>query len=147
MRSANDIANWFLAWAEVKDADDLSNLKLQKLLYYAQGHYLGKHGKPLFTDKLQAWAHGPVASDVYHRLKKYGSAEIDAEAEVPEDFNWDDYKDIEEHLLSVWNTYGHFSAWKLRERTHQESPWIEAFGGGYTNHEIDERSLESFFGA
>ena len=41
MYSARTIAKWFLAWSEAEEAnDDLSNLKLQKLLYYAQGHYL-----------------------------------------------------------------------------------------------------------
>ena len=56
---AREIAEWFLAWAEDIEAD-ISNLKLQKLLYYAQGHYLARTGVPLFDDVIQAWAHGPV---------------------------------------------------------------------------------------
>lgn len=45
--SALTIAKWFVAWAEAEE-DELSNLKLQKLLYYAQGHYLACYGRPLF---------------------------------------------------------------------------------------------------
>jgi hypothetical protein len=52
---AMTIAKWFVAWAEAGDADaDLSNLKLQKLLYYAQGHYLARTGTPLFPETIEA---------------------------------------------------------------------------------------------
>lgn len=50
---ARDIARWFIAWAENLDAE-LSNLKLQKLLYCAQGHRPGATGEPLFDDGIQA---------------------------------------------------------------------------------------------
>ncbi len=66
---ARDIARWFIAWAENVDAE-VSNLKLQKLLYYAQGHRLGATGEPLFSDPIQAWAHGPVVAEVYHAYKE-----------------------------------------------------------------------------
>ena len=65
--TARQITEWFLAWGEHNDAP-LSNLKLQKLLYYAQGHYLGDHAKPLFEDEIEAWVHGPVVRSIYHFL-------------------------------------------------------------------------------
>lgn len=41
----------------------------------------------------------------------------------PDSFDWDDYRDVEEDLIRVWNTYGQFEAWSLRNRTHREPPW------------------------
>ena len=51
----------------------LSNLKLQKLLYFAQMVALGVYGKEIISEDFQAWALGPVNSDLYHEAKIYGS--------------------------------------------------------------------------
>lgn len=130
-RTARDIANWLLMWAEAQEGEDagMTNLKLQKLLYYAQGHFLGEHGQPLFGEPIEAWAHGPVVKGEYHRLKHFGNGAIDTDEAVPETFNWDDYRDVEQHLVSIWTTYGHYAAWALREKTHREAPWRDAFNG------------------
>lgn len=64
--SALDIAEWFLYYnrsiMEEYDAEYISNLKLQKLLYYAQGCYLALRDKSLFCDNILAWKHGPVVN-------------------------------------------------------------------------------------
>jgi hypothetical protein len=49
--AALTIARWFIAWAEA-EGEELSNLKLQKLLYYAQGHHLAERHQPLFTEQI-----------------------------------------------------------------------------------------------
>jgi uncharacterized phage-associated protein len=140
---AIDIARWFVAWAEHIDAD-VSNLKLQKLLYYAQGHRLAETGQPLFGDEIQAWAHGPVVPAVYQQYKRYGSAPVDPEAELGETFDWDDYRDLEKFLLGIWNRYGSLAAWALRERTHREPPWKDAFEAN-RNNTIGHAALAAFF--
>jgi uncharacterized phage-associated protein len=115
------IAKWFIAWAEAED-DELSNLKLQKLLYYAQGHHLAEHGRPLFTEPIQAWSHGPVVPQVYHEFKRFGSASIELPESDP--FAWSDVDTSTTKLLNkVWNTYGGLSAGRLRNMTHEEPPW------------------------
>lgn len=146
--SARDIANWLLMWAEAQEGDDagLTNLKLQKLLYYAQGHFLGERGDALFSDPIEAWAHGPVVKAEYHRLKGYGNGAIDVDEAVTDDFNWDDFRDVEQHLIAVWNTYGQYAAWALREKTHREAPWLNAFNGE-RNVLITEDALRDFFSA
>lgn len=145
--TARQLADWFLAWAEDVEGDDagLTNLKLQKLLYYAQGHYLGREGAPLFCDPIQAWAHGPVVPDVYHAFKRCGRGAIDAEAVLGSSFNWDDYSDVHDHLMSVWNTYGGYSAWTLREKTHREAPWIDAFEPDERSREITQDAMAKYF--
>ena len=149
MRSlgATDIANWFLMWADDEEGEDagLTNLKLQKLLYYAQGHHLGAKGHPLFEDEIQAWAHGPVVPSEYHRLKVYGRGPIDVDAAVGGTFDWDDYRDVEDHLIRVWNTYGKYAAWALREKTHREAPWLNAFNDQERHIVISHEAMRGFF--
>ena len=64
MHTALDVAKWFLTYNKIMmdsdGAEYISNLKLQKLLYYAQGTFLAVTGFPLFDDAIEAWTHGPV---------------------------------------------------------------------------------------
>jgi uncharacterized phage-associated protein len=138
------IAKWFLAWAEQAEEAGLSNMKLQKLLYYAQGHHLGSTGQPLFTDDLQAWSHGPVVPNVYRSFRDFGGALID----LPEDddFRWSDVgPGTTEFLMKVWNTYGGFAAWRLRNMTHAEAPWKDNFVDGERFTPISDAALREFF--
>lgn len=135
---------WLLAWADQNDAS-VSNLKLQKLLYYAQGHYLGRYGRPLFDDAIEAWAHGPVVPSVYHELKIFGNGAIEVDQVVGENFDWDDFKDVEQHLMRVWNTYGEYEAWALRNRTHREAPWKTTFDEGARGLVISHRKMQDYF--
>ena len=75
---ARQIAEWFVAWADENDDAEITQLKLQKLLYYAKGlHMRNSDGLPLFPERMEAWAHGPVVVDVYHDVKHYGKLPID----------------------------------------------------------------------
>jgi uncharacterized phage-associated protein len=121
------IAKWFIAWAEAEE-EELSNLKLQKLLYYAQGHHLARYGKPLFPDQMQAWSHGPVVPAVYRAYKSFCASPI--ELEDDDDFTWDDVDpETARFLGEVWNTYGGYSAGRLRNMTHDEPPWRDNWRG------------------
>ncbi len=113
---AGDIARWFIAWAENNDAE-VSNLKLQKLLYYAQGHRLGSTGNPAFSDPIQAWAHGPVVAEVYYLYRDYGRNPISPDFALGDDFDWEEFTEISDLLADVWDRYGSLAAWALRERT------------------------------
>lgn len=141
---ASDIARWFIAWAENVDAE-VSNLKLQKLLYYAQGHWLGETEYPLFGDAIQAWAQGPVVAEVYRSYKDFGKNPIDPAAALGGDFDWDDFAEVSDLLGSVWDRYGSLAAWALRERTHREAPWRDAFGCDASQSRIPEEALRSYF--
>ncbi|TCK65777.1 type II toxin-antitoxin system antitoxin SocA domain-containing protein [Curtobacterium sp. PhB136] len=145
MHTALDVAKWFLAWADAEDAE-LSNLKLQKLLYYAQGQHLGRTGEPLFSDEIEAWGHGPVVPAVYRAFKAFGAAPIEPEG-VLRSFDWSNYSDVQQHLANVWLTYGVYSAWALRDKTHREAPWVEAFNADERNAVIGQDALRSFFAA
>ncbi len=60
MLSCDDAAKYFLAQTSEDAGDLISNLKLQKLLYYAQGFHLALYDEPLFPEAIEAWTHGPV---------------------------------------------------------------------------------------
>ncbi len=124
MHTAKDVAKWFLAHNRLVMTDEgaelISNLKLQKLLYYAQGCFLAIKDEPLFKDDIVAWMHGPVIESVYHEYKQNGASGI----EFDEDFDFTQFCDEENDLLNeVYDVFGQYSAWKLRNMTHEEMPW------------------------
>lgn len=124
MHTAKETAKWFLAYNRIVAAEEgaelISNLKLQKLLYYAQGCSLAVTGKPLFDDSIVAWQHGPVVESVYREYKDNGANGIQFE----EDFDFSTFTKEENELLQeVFDTFGQYSAWKLRNMTHNEVPW------------------------
>lgn len=137
--SAIDVANYFLAKQDEEAGDLISNLKLQKLLYYAQGLHLASEGKPLFEEPIQAWTHGPVTPDVYHTFKGYGAAPIPC----PQGFDISNLTaSLRDFLDEVYDVYGQFSAWKLRNMTHTETPYKLAEDSG---GEISHESMSGYF--
>lgn len=122
MLKARQIADYFLKKTEPEFGDTISNLKLQKLIYYAQGFHLALYGERLFEEDLVAWEHGPVVESLYHSFREYGAESIP----VPESVRLEDFKKQQIELLDeVYEVYGQFSAWKLRNMTHSERPWLE----------------------
>ena len=112
MTTARHVADYFLAKARPEVGDVITHLKLQKLCYYTQGFHLALFGTPLFNDKIEAWDHGPVVSDLYQDFKSYNANPIPpVDPKVAaEGFNKEDM----EFLDDIWLEYGQFSAWKLR---------------------------------
>ncbi|MGK8328482.1 Panacea domain-containing protein, partial [Pseudomonas aeruginosa] len=96
MPSSIDVAKFFLAQSNEEAGDLVSNLKLQKLVYYAQGFHLAVYDEPLFTDSIEAWTHGPVVPNVYHHYKQFGSGSIPA----PIDFNLEAFSPEQVELLN-----------------------------------------------
>lgn len=123
--SADTIAKWFLYYNDAdvasSGADMISNLKLQKLLYYAQGCYLAITENKLFEEDILAWDHGPVVEEVYQEYKGNKANGIAYEGDYDQSID----RDTENILESVYDIFGKYSAWGLRNMTHQETPWLE----------------------
>jgi uncharacterized phage-associated protein len=135
---ARDVADYFLANVEEDSGDNISHLKLQKLVYYAQGLYLAMQAEPLFRDPIEAWDQGPVVPGLYRAFKHRGNRAI----EPPEVFDADEYlPEVREILDAVLTVYGQFSAWKLREIMQSEPPWRDTPRQG----EITHQALRDFF--
>lgn len=139
MISALDAAKYLLT---LDERDATSNLKLQKLLYYAQGLHLALYNEPLFNEQIEAWQHGPVVPHVYRTFKRFGAGVIDFYGSF-------DPTTLPERARGVLNethtVYGQFSAWRLREMTHNEPPWRDAYKEGVSNIVIPHNALCEYF--
>jgi len=122
--TASRVAKYFI-WKANKDGKELTNKRLQKLLYYAQAWNLTIKDKPLFKDDIEAWIHGPAVRVVYHEYKKYGYDPIKEKIDTKEINDL-----IDDSLLDeVWKVYGKYDAEYLEELTHNEYPWQKAREG------------------
>ena len=138
MACANDVANLFLYWAN-RDGDLLSNLKLQKLIYYAQAWYLATHKKPLFADEIEAWELGPVIPHLYKRFKKfkYNPVRYAHTGDEEKVFTKKELKFLEDFYLDFIN----YSAHTLVSATHNEPPWKETPINGI----ISKGSMQKYY--
>ncbi len=125
---AETIANAFLRLAKA-DGKALSNMKIQKLLYFAQGHSLSLLDEELISDNCEAWDYGPVYPFVYRALKKFGSGAVTEEIHAdddPERFEPKLGKKATSLVQAVWKKYGKFDAIRLSELSHVHAgPWAE----------------------
>lgn len=119
----------------------ISNLKLQKLLYFCQAVFLveSKGIKKCFEENIEAWDFGPVVPVVYREFKRYGGLNI------PKIIEYKDYskglwnleivkyndtiidKVTRDQIDNVIKHFGKFSASKLVDITHHQAPWIQAY--------------------
>jgi uncharacterized phage-associated protein len=143
MVRAIDTANFFIDYFRSLEHNDLTNLKIQKLMYFSQGLHLAKTGEPLFTDDIEAWDNGPVVSEVYRDFKGYGKNTI---AETMH--SYDDDKFNEEEYNSLIDTvinFGQYAAWKLADISHEsEGPWATAYVPG-ENIVIQKNKMKNYF--
>jgi len=124
--TAEQVASYLLSLISAED-NDVSNLKLQKLCYYAQGLITSmRGGERLFHEEMSAWDHGPVVPALYHKYKLYGSQPITPVTDFDE--TQIDPRD-REALDDIYEFYGQYSPWRLRNMTHEERPWIDAYNG------------------
>lgn len=148
--SPQDIASFYLSRA-IEDGDLITNLKMQKLVYYAYCWVLTLDNKRLFEENLQAWANGPVSPSLYRSLSKYKSSPI------PQDFIDESaikrVQELDQKILytidSVYETYITRAAYELVALTHNELPWENARKGlsdtERSSKELDDKDILSYF--
>lgn len=157
MYKAQEIAKWFLYknYAEQKQNvatndnyevyDGITHLKLQKLLYNAQGIYLAMTGNKLFAENLEAWTHGPVVRDVYDTYCVFGRSPIIIPATPENDqivTKIESDTETKEILDMVYDTFSIYTAWQLREMSHEKgSPWEKT----EINETIDTELIKDYF--
>jgi uncharacterized phage-associated protein len=128
----------------IQESDRISNLKLQKLLYYVQGWHLGLKGVPLFDEDIQAWVHGPVVPIVFQIYRCYGWQPIEKHTDhvaLP--------PNEAKHIKSVLRVYGKYAGDDLKRMSHNEEPWRIARKGiaatELSNEVISKQSMRVFF--
>lgn len=121
--TADQISDFLLSECRER-GEVLTNLKLQKLLYYAQAWHLALFDKPIFEEDFQAWVHGPVSPSQYKRFKDYKWMPILEEGITRPNLS----ADLEKHLMEIIDSFGTESATALELMTHSERPWLDARG-------------------
>lgn len=114
----------------------ITNLKLQKLLYFVQAICLMIFGEKAFPEKILAWSYGPVVNEVYQQYKQNHASKINSESNV-KNISSGLYKIIEE----VINSYGLFEANRLIDLTHEEEPCLNT----EINKEIGIDLIKNYF--
>ena len=120
----------------------ISNLKLQKILYFVQAEFLVSRGQPCFVEQIEAWDFGPVVPEVYQQYKIFGSSNIPVFGRLvnPVVIRNDDQELINE----IVDECSKYSASALVDITHHQSPWLDAYVPGY-NNVISQNSIRDYF--
>lgn len=125
----------------------ISNLKLQKLLYFIQAEFLVStpNNAPCFEDTIEAWDFGPVIPTVYHHYKIYGSSIIPSNDNDPLGPFYENIAVSDQDIINrvIDETIG-YTAFQLVEITHQQAPWKNAYMHGY-NNVISNDSILAYF--
>jgi uncharacterized phage-associated protein len=100
--TARRVAEYILFTAHERSIE-MTNLKLQKLLYYCQAWYLAFLGKPLFGERIEAWIHGPVVPPVFGSFKEHRWNVIPFHGPEPEIEDGDPGRAIKDHIRDVLN--------------------------------------------
>jgi uncharacterized phage-associated protein len=119
--SPNHVSDYLLVYSRGK-GDVLTNLKLQKLLYYSQAWYLALYDVPIFDEEFEAWIHGPVLPSQYRRFRHYEWRQIDENVRKPDALP----SKLTRHLNEITRIFGVETAAALEIMTHKETPWIRA---------------------
>lgn len=125
-------------------ADIITHLKIQKLVYYAQGLHLAYFEDSLFDENIEAWEHGPVVKELYNSFKQYGRKDLML---VFDDIKESDLSlsDDEKYIIKMaFSEYGAYSAIGLRQKTHNEPTWREAYKPSQ-NVVIHKDKIKEFF--
>lgn len=121
---------------------DLTNAKLNLLLYFAQGYFLQRYRRLLFSDAIEAWSDGPVVPAVYAQYSEYRDWPVTAYdlslAEIP--------ADAEDLLFDIARTYGQYTETALRYKaTVIGSPWDQVYRSQNPHRVIPVDLIEQHF--
>lgn len=121
--SSLSIANAFIELAE-NEGKALTNMHLQKLVFFSHGYTLAFLNRPLTSDVIKAWTFGPVYSALYNTLRTFGRSEINQP--IPGVTKVEHQSDEYEIITNVWETYKFHSAAQLSRISHNlGSPWSQ----------------------
>lgn len=144
--TVQEIAQYFIHLSH-KAGKQITNKKLQKLVYYAQAWSLVLENRELFKEPIEAWVHGPAVRSLYSKYKTFGYNAI------TEEFDGDKVEravgDSKKLLDQVWNIYGSLDARYLEMLTHSEEPWRQAReglqGDEISSNEITAESMKKYY--
>lgn len=153
---ALDVARYIINYSN-RMKYGISNLKLQKLLYFVQAEFLAftERKEPCFMEEIEAWGFGPVVPEVYQEFKQYGSSniptitkyyEVNDEWEIIEKKYNENCIQLQDREIinQTVDGFADYSAAALVNITHNQDPWNNAYAEGM-NMIISKESIKEYF--
>lgn len=148
--SAVEIAAYFVKRA-IEEGSAITQMKVQKVVYFAHGYHLAKTGNPLIREKFQAWKFGPVVPAIYDAFKTYGSQPIaTGDYLLPNTISvkaaLSVNRDLKESLDGTWVITKELDALKLSAWSHEKNgPWAKYYVEGVNDIDIDNNTIKEYF--
>ena len=156
MYNVIDVCRYIINYSNEHDYS-ISNLKLQKLLYFVQAMFLCAKGAKCFRESIEAWDFGPVVPEAYRAFKNYGGGEIPQiksyfvfDENVLWNIRKEEYNDNtidtddKKYINAVIDKFSDYTASDLVELTHNQRPWIDAYKSR-KNKVITPEAIKEFF--
>ena len=143
-----------IAYAFVEKGIDegqfVTQMKLQKMVYFAHGYHLAKYGEPLIDEKFEAWKFGPVVEEIYQTYKLYGSDPIMDTFFLPKPPRVFRYKPLTDSATDAvdytWKVTKHLSATQLSQWSHLDgSPWANVYDPTQSSNVIPDDEIKAYF--
>lgn len=156
MYEALDVAKYVVQYCNEKKYP-ISNLRLQKLLYFIQATFIQEKNELCFRDDMECWEYGPVCPEVYSFFRRFGSSSIPFEKFytvynrvsnqfIKEIFDMKFNSAYDKELIdSVIEQLRGESVYRLVEITHKQKPWLENYKHNF-NNKISKESMVDYFG-
>ena len=145
------IANFFID----REIKKITNLRLNKYVYFAYGFALAILDREIFHEPIQAWKFGPVIPSIYHEFKHFGFKSIDQKSYIYDyhdevDFiprvNKKEDPELWKLLKSVYKKISPFSSKDLILITHARgSPWSQSWKEESFNQEIPKETIKDYY--
>lgn len=133
---AVDIADYVVSYCI--DTFPISNLQLNKILYFIQRDFLQKNPEGLFSEDFEAWKFGPVVPDVYYRYCGFGGAFILGRPQNIIKLN----EDEEKRILEIVDSKNKLMPWELVRDTHKKGhAWDLIYRDGDGAHRVIPKYL------
>lgn len=155
MGTTGAVANEFIGLSEQQKIG-ITNMKLVKLMYIAQGLSLALLERPIFeNDNIEAWKYGPVVPSIYHEFKHFKAEPITMKSVITLDSEWENLsepkltdEEDKKIVLLTWRLYKDMSSRDLVDLTHRAgTPWsltYEDDGSNVINNELIKRYYDQF---
>ena len=141
MYSAIDVAEYIVEYCNAHNYG-VSNLKLQKLLYFVQAYFLIASQNACFYEEIEAWDFGPVVPSVYSKFKQFGSTDI---PKMPNLYLYSVILEQDKKLINaVIEKFRGYTSTDLVRLTHNQDTWRNAHAKGY-NGIITKEAIRSYF--
>lgn len=140
------ISNYIIAKCN-QDEKPITNLRLQKILYYVQGYFLKKYHELAFTSDIEAWTYGAVVPDAYFDFCSYSLTEPKSFLHLENlDYHLDKIENSKDVRLlnKIINSCMAVSVSQLINKIQNESPWKESKVDG-SRELITREKMQDYF--